>query len=142
MIIKWSKTLQSKDKIKVLKVPSLGRSPICPVAAVKKLLSTTPGSNNSPLFQIKCYFKWVPLSDIRLRKTFGIIMDRTLKSPAGVTFYSLRRSGATLAFNLDVPMQDIQSHGTWTSEAVWTYITQDHNASSSVASSFQNLLHI
>ena len=70
MIIKWSKTLQSKDKIKVLKVPSLGKSPICPVAAVKKLLFTTPGSNNSPLFKIKCYSKWVPLSDTRLRKGF------------------------------------------------------------------------
>ena len=81
MIIKWSKTLQNKDKIKVLKVPSLGRSSICPAAAVKKLLSTTPGSNNSPLFQIKCYSKLVPLSDTRLRETFGVIMNRTQKSP-------------------------------------------------------------
>ena len=54
MIRKWSKTLQNKDKIKAIKVPSLGKSAICPVAAIKKLLSTTPGSN-SPLFQIKCY---------------------------------------------------------------------------------------
>ena len=36
MIIKWSKTLQNKDKIKVLKVPSLGTSALCPVAALKK----------------------------------------------------------------------------------------------------------
>ena len=36
MIIKWSKTLQSKDKIKILKVPSLGKSPLCPVSAINK----------------------------------------------------------------------------------------------------------
>ena len=46
MIIKWSKTLQNKDKVKVLKVPSLGTSPLCPVAALKKILLTTSGSSN------------------------------------------------------------------------------------------------
>ena len=142
MIVKWSKTLQTKNKIKVIKVPSLGRSTICPVAAVKKVLSTTPGSNNSPLFQIKCYSKWVPLSDTRLRKTFSKIMDKIQKSPSGLTFHSLRCSGATLAFNMNVPMQYIQSHGTCMSEAVWTYITHNHNASLSMASSFQTLLHV
>ena len=141
MIIKWSKTLQSKDNIKVLKLPALGKSPLCPVSAIKKVLSITTGSNNSPLFKVKCYSKWVPLTDTRLRKTFSQILAKVHTSPSGVTFHSLRRSGATLAFNLNVPMQDIQSHGTWTSEAVWTYITQDHNASSSVASSFEHLLH-
>ena len=129
MIIKWSKTLQSKDKIKILKVPSLGKSPLCPVSAIKKMLSITTGSSNSPLFKVKCYSKWVPLTDTRLRKTFSQILAKVHSSPPGVTFHSLHRSGATLAFNLNVPMQHIQSHGTWTSEAVWAYITQDHNAS-------------
>ena len=140
LIIKWSKTLQTRDKIKVLKIPSLGSSTLCPVSALRKLLLATPGSKNDPLFQIKCYSKWVPLSDTRLRKAFSTILARINLGAAGVTYHSLRRSGATLAFNLNVPMQDIQSHGTWTSEAVWAYITQDHNASTSVATSFQNLL--
>ena len=140
MIIKWSKTLQNKDKVKVLKVPSLGTSPLCPVAALKKVLLTTSGSSNSPLFQVKCYTKWVPLSDTRLRKAFTNILKRLNLGASGITFHSLRRSDATLAFSLNVPMQDIQSQRTWTSEAVWTYITQDHNASTSVATSFQNFL--
>ena len=139
MIIKWSKTLQNKDKIKVLKVPSLGTSPLCPVAALKKVLLGTPGSSNSPLFQVKSYTKWVPLSDTRLRKAFTNILKKLNLGATGITFHPLHRSGATLAFNLNVPMQDIQSHGTWTSEAVWSYITQDHNASTSEATSFQNL---
>ena len=36
--------------------------------------------------------------------------------------YTFRRSSATLAYNLGVPMQDIQQHGTWVSNAVWSYI--------------------
>ena len=66
ILIKWSKTLQNKDKVKVIKVPSLGKSPLCPVAAVKQVLHRSSGNNNSPLFQIKCFDKWVPLTDTRL----------------------------------------------------------------------------
>ena len=118
LIITWSKTLQTRDKIKVLKIPSLGSSTLCLVTAKRKLLLSTRGLNNDPLFQIKCYSKWVPLSDTCLRKAFSTILSKLNLGAAGVTFHSLHRSGATLAFNLNVPMQDIQSHGTWTSEAV------------------------
>ena len=57
-----------------------------------------------------------------------------------MTFHSFRRSGATLAFNSNIPLQHIQSHGTWTSDAVWHYIAQDHNASDMVATAFQHQL--
>ena len=117
-------------------------SPLCPVAAVKKLLSSTSGSNNSPLFQVQCFDKWVPLTDTRLRKFLAKLLKALNLTPWGYTFHSLRRSGATLAFNLNVPMQDIQSHGTWTSEAVWAYVTQDHNAADTVAHTFHSLLHV
>ena len=139
VIVKWSKTLQNRDKVKVIKVPSLGKSPLCPVSAVKHLLAITPGSDNSPLFQIKCYDKWVPLTDTRLRKFLSILTLHLTSH--GYTFHSLRRSGATLVFNLNVPMQDIQSHGTWMSET-WAYIIQDHNAADTVALSFHSLLHV
>ena len=141
IIVKWSKTLQNRDKVKVIKIPALGRSPLCPVSALRKLLAATPGSNNSPLFQVKCHHKWVPLTDTRLRKFLAKVLKALHLTVHGFTFHSLRRSGATLAFNLKVPMQDIQSYGTWTSEAVWAYITQDHNAADSVALSFRSLLN-
>ena len=35
ILIKWSKTLQTKDKVKILKIHQLGVSPLCPVAAIK-----------------------------------------------------------------------------------------------------------
>ena len=62
------KTLQFRDKVKVLKIPSLGSSRLCPVAAVKAMLKLYKGDKNSPLVQIKSFGKWVPLIDTRLRK--------------------------------------------------------------------------
>ena len=53
VIVKWTKTIQDRKSVKILKIPALGSNPICPVTAIKNLLKITPGSNNSPLFQYK-----------------------------------------------------------------------------------------
>ena len=141
ILIKWSKTLQFRDKIRIIKIPSLGSSILCPVSALKRILTLYPGSPNSPLFQIKCYGRWVPLTDTRLRKCLSKLILSLGWSNKNLTFHSLRRSGATWAFNSNIPLQHIQSHGTWTSEAVWSYITQDHRASDMVAMTFQRRLY-
>ena len=52
---KWSKTIQMNNSVRLIKIPVLGSSPLCPVKALKKLLSLTPNLPNNPLFQIKCY---------------------------------------------------------------------------------------
>ena len=140
VLLKWSKTMQMNNSVRLIKIPALGASPLCPVSALHHLLHNTPQQPNSPLFQVKCYGKWVPLTDTRLRKNFSTILNKLHLSQSKITFHSLRRSGATLAFNSSVPIQDIQSHGTWTSECVWSYITQDHQASDKVALAFQQLL--
>ena len=137
IVVKWSKT---QDKIKVLKIPSLKHSPLCPVAALKSMLSNTPGHKHSPLFQVKCYGSWVPLSDTRLRKQLTKVLTFLNLHTKNISFHSFRRSGAALAFNSNIPLQHIQFHGTWTSDAVWQYISQDHNASDLVATTFQQQL--
>ena len=69
LIIKWSKTLQFREKVKVLKIPSLDSSKLCPVSAIKNIMKLYQGEKNSPLFQFKCFGKWVPLTDTRFRKS-------------------------------------------------------------------------
>ena len=54
-------------------------------------------------------------------------------NPHFFTFYSFRRSGATFAYNSQVPIQQIKHHGTWSSEIVWRYIQADHSAGENVA---------
>ena len=142
ILIKWSKTLQSKNQVRLLKIPSLTNSPLCPVSALKTLLLITPHGDNNPLFQIKYKQKWVPVTDSRLRRALAAILLSLQLHNSKLTFHSFRRSGATLAFNSSVPLQDIQSHGTWSSDCVWSYITQDHNVTDKVASTFQSLLSV
>ena len=140
LLLKWSKTLQSKDTVKLIKIPALGSNPICPVMAIRNLLSITPGTKNAHLFQYKTSQGWFPMTDTQVRHFKMILAKLQLQDP-NLTFHAFRRSGATYAFNANVALQDIQSHGTWTSECVWRYITMDHNASDQVARTSQNNLH-
>ena len=71
LLIKWSKIIQTRDTIRMLKIPSLGSSPLCPVQVIKNLLLITPGTKNSPLFQVKNEAaQWVPLTDSKVRRNF------------------------------------------------------------------------
>ena len=132
ILLKWSKTLQMNNSVRLIKVSYLASAPICPVSALKTL-SLTPKGPNKPLFQVKYREQWVPLSDTRLRKHFSIILARLQLHQSNISFHSLRHSGATWAFNANVPRQNIQSHGTWMPVCVWSYITQDHQTSDAVA---------
>ena len=141
VLLKWLKTLQSKDTVKLIKIPSLGANPICPVMAIKNLPSITPGSKKAPLFQFKISQGWLPLTDTQVRCHFKMILNRLQLQDSNLTYHAFRCSGATYAFNANIALQDIHSYGTWTSECVWKYITMDHNASDQVARAFQCKLH-
>ena len=89
ILLKWSKTLQMNNSVRLLKIPHLGSSVICPVKALKNLLSLTPRGPNKPLFQIKLKHEWVPLPDTRLRKQFSTILSRLQLHHSNITFHSL-----------------------------------------------------
>ena len=73
VLIKWSKTIEAKNAVKILKIPDLGANPICPVHAIRNTMSITPGASNSPFFQYKSNSQWPPLTDSQVRCHFALI---------------------------------------------------------------------
>ena len=76
-----------------------------------------------------------PLDDFSLL-THSLLMKRlatfvlTLELPLfSFGFHSFCRTGATLAFDADTPFDSIKMQGLWTSNAIWTYIS-DHTSHS------------
>ena len=63
IVVKWSKTLQFRDKIKILKIPLLKNSCLCPVSALKYLLKNSPGSKKFPPLSSKVL--WVLGTSLR-----------------------------------------------------------------------------
>ena len=137
IIVKWFKTMQNNNQIKLITIPRILNSPICPVRASSNLLALTPRGPNLPLFQVKYNQEWVPLTDTRVRRHFAQLLSRLNLAGAGFTFHTFRRSGATFAFNNNVALQNIQKHGTWTSDCVWRYIIDSANAGEQVTNMFR-----
>ena len=73
ILIKWSKTLQYAKDVKLITVPKISGSPLCPVAAISNLLLTPRGAH-LPLFQYKVADTWVPLTDARVRRHLRLIL--------------------------------------------------------------------
>ena len=83
---------------------------------------------------------WKVLIDSKIRKTLSRINQKLGLPPHFFTFHAFRRSGASLAFNANVPIQEIKVQGTWTSDCVWRYIHDDPTRSSVVATTFNKML--
>ena len=118
VLIKWSKTIQSRDKVKLISLPKLGRAAICPVRALSKMLKMYSPSGNDPLFQFRYQSGWKVLMDSKVRKTLSLLNVKIGYSPHYFTFHSFGRSAASLAFFSHVPLHQIKVQGTWSSDCV------------------------
>ena len=85
VLVKWSKTIQSRDKVARIHIPFLSGSRLCPVTALKRMLVLGPGSQEDPLFSICRQGCWVLLTDSMVRKSLQRI------NHMNITFHTFRR---------------------------------------------------
>ena len=135
VIIKWSKTMQNRKDTCTIAIPSLGRSEICPVNALKTMFACLPGTDNDPLFRIYKKGTVLPLTDSTARKHLKQISSMLEIQPP-LTFHAFRRAASTWAFQHGIALEHIQAHGTWKSDAVWAYLRSSPSSSSPVAETF------
>ena len=129
--------MQNNNQVKLISVPRIAGSPLCPVRAISNLLALTPTGSNLPLFQFKQDSNRIPLTDTKVRRHFSLILSRLNLTGAGYTLHTFQCSGATFAFNNNVALQNIQRHHTWMSDSVWRYTTDDVNTGDQVAEMFK-----
>ena len=81
-----------------------------------------------------------PLTDSVARKhlkdiSFHLGLSKML------TFHDFRRAGASWEFQNGVPLEHIIKHGTWKSDAIWTYLSSSPTLESPVSRAFKAVLH-
>ena len=141
IIMTCAKNMQTAGKIQVVQLPTLQKSHLCPVQALKTmLLDRKDSSKDSPLFQIRTKKGWVPLIAIKVRSFFKTCIVGLGLNPKEYTFHAFRRSGASFAFDNNVSLTAIKQHGNWRSEAVWSYLNSTPKAASTIPTTFQKLL--
>ena len=137
IIVKWSKTLQCRDRAQVVQIPSITDESLCPVKALQCLFHINPLPKRAPLI---CNANGRPLTQYDVRQVLAKISTNLKLPPGHLTFHAFRRSGATLAFNQNVSLQNIQSHGGWRSSAIWHYLNHTSQAAGVVAHTFQSII--
>ena len=140
LILKWSKTLQTRDQVRSISLPKLKVPSICPYKALRSIFQLYNPAQNEPLFQIPTCNGWVPLTDSRVRKHLAEI-NMAMNLPKNYyTFHAFRRSGASLAYHSNASIQQIKDHGTWTTECVWRYINMSAQSGREVADIFRKTI--
>ena len=100
VVIKWSKTLQATNQGSYIVLPKFINPSLCPWQHFQKLVQAYPVHNNHP-----CLGKIVfILVQYMLRQHLRNIVVQLGLDPTIYTFHTFRRSGATLAHNLDIPL--------------------------------------
>ena len=139
LLFKWSKTLQDRKSTVTIHLPNLHNSPLCPIKAISLMVQQVPASSNDPLFTIHTARGFVPLTDSLARKHLKKVSNVLNISPS-LTFHAFRRAGASWAFSQGIPLEHIMRHGTWKSDAIWTYLSSSTSTISPVSAAFQPAL--
>jgi len=120
--VRWSKTIQFRQK--VLKFPILAKpkSRICPVKAYRDMIKLHPGNEDEPAFSVKDGAKLKPITYRRFNKFIKTCVQNIGYDPKGYSSHSLRRGGATWAMQQGVPSELVAIYGDWASECYKRYI--------------------
>ena len=130
--------MQDRKQAVTFLLPNLGVSPLCPIKAVQQMIRLVSANPNDPLFLVPRSSRLVPLTDSVARKHLKKISN-ALHTTTYLTFHDLRRAGVRWAFQQGVPLEHIMKHGTWKSDAVWSYLSSSISISS-VSLAFQTAL--
>jgi integrase len=105
----------------LLSIFSIPGSSLCPVAAFRSLHPVHP---MDPILSYHISGQLFIITQSNIRRALKRLV-LSLNLHPNISFHAFRHSGTSLSFASGVPFQSIQSHGTWTSDALWAYIGPD-----------------
>ena len=130
--------MQAPEHVLVCKLPTLQDHWLCPVKAIRQLLHSSDALLSAPLFTLS---DGSILSQSLLRKRLASILQIMHLLMLSYEFHTFRRSAASITFDAQVPLQAIQTHGHWRSDAVWSYISANTSHSLQVPLAFQSMVY-
>ena len=140
LITKCAKNRQVSGHSQIVQLPQLPDKLLCPVSALHQVVSSNPIHRNKPIFMVEEQGVSVILTASRVRLALRKAISAIGLEPKEYGYHSLRRSGACWAFDYDINVDHIHTHGGWKSDVVWKYLTKTPKAASSVARAFQQLI--
>ena len=124
--IRWSKTIQFRERVVDIPLPCIPRSKLCPTLVVMHAFRLAASSN--PRDQA---FAWVDLNSPGLRIfTYSMFLTKLREhltsigiDPKAYAGHSFRRGGASFAYQSGIPVELIKALGDWRSDTILIYLT-------------------
>ena len=139
--VRWSKTIQYRQRIIQVPMPLLVSHPLCPVSAL--LHSWAINGNRlgtNPLFMFSQQGRLKTLTHSMFVNKLKILLSRAGMDPSLYSGHSFRRGGASFAFEAGVSPDLINMQGDWRSEAYQRYIVIPHTTKISAISKMASYL--
>ena len=120
--IRWSKTIQYKQKVLRLPVLPANNKAVCPVFWTHYIVNRIPAGPQDPLLAVRIGNQLIPLSAnqliYRIRKWLLLLGEEA----TAYSLHSIRRGGATFAYQADMEGEMIKLLGDWASDCYKRYV--------------------
>ena len=121
--IRWSKTIQFKERTLSIPLPIIPKHQLCPAAAVVRAFSVTKGASpTGPAFVVPINKKYVPFTYPSFLSKLRLILKNVGLPVTEYAGHSFRRGGASWALEAGLPGEIIQMLGDWRSDAYRQYL--------------------
>ncbi len=120
--LRWTKTIQNKSE--VLKVPLIRakKSPLCPVKAVRNMVSMIPAHPHSAAFSVPRGRQLVPITYPALNRFIKHKVALLGYDPSRFSSHSIRRGACSYMAECNIRQELIRTVGTWKSDCYMRYI--------------------
>ena len=118
--IRWSKTIQFKDRTLYIPMPRIPGHPLCPVQAICHAFKFSAGAcPGGPAFLRS---QNQPLTPAHFVTRIRSCLDGNGVDVRQVAAHSFRRGGASWAYSVGLPIDTIRLIGDWKSQAYTAYV--------------------
>ena len=127
LVVRWSKTIQYRNRTLLVPVPKIDHSKLCPHRAIVhafKLLAAHDSAKlqNGPAFVYTSGDQVKPLTYTTFTMKLKKLLEQCGFDSSQYSGHSFRRGGATFALNCGVPGHYIKLQGDWLSNAYERYL--------------------
>ena len=126
LILRWSKTIQFRERLLQVPLPKVSKSPLCPTTALVRAHALCAGlGRHGPAFCYTdpCTYKITVLTYKTFLDKFRSCLTRLGYDAQLYATHSFRRGGAAFAFQCGLPPELIKAQGDWKSDAYLSYLS-------------------
>ena len=127
LTVRASKTIEFRERLFFFTSAAHSGHLLCPVAALVNHVRIHKVHQDLPLFSVRSATSVSPITYVHCISFLARVIKAVGLDSTGYSPHSFRRSGATFAFEAQVPSELIKAQGDWRSDCYFIYLKMsDH----------------